>query len=44
VAKEIADRVAFLSRGRFGFTGPLAKAAKQEGPVADFVRAGGFHA
>jgi phospholipid/cholesterol/gamma-HCH transport system ATP-binding protein len=44
VAKEIADRVAFLSRGRFGFTGPLAEAAEQEGPVADFVRAGGFHA
>jgi phospholipid/cholesterol/gamma-HCH transport system ATP-binding protein len=44
VAKELADWVAFLIHGKFAFTGPLAVAAQQEGPVGDFVRAGGIHA
>jgi phospholipid/cholesterol/gamma-HCH transport system ATP-binding protein len=44
VAKELADRVVFLKGGQFGFIGSLAQAAQQVGPVADFVRAGGFHA
>ncbi|MBZ5590147.1 MAG: ATP-binding cassette domain-containing protein [Acidobacteriia bacterium] len=44
VATRLADRVAFLSKGRFGFTGTVAEAAKQEGPVGQFVRAGGVHA
>jgi phospholipid/cholesterol/gamma-HCH transport system ATP-binding protein len=43
VAKEVADRVAFLAQGRFGFTGSLADAARQDGPVGEFVRAGGIH-
>ncbi len=44
VAKELADRVAFLTGGKFGFTGSLAVAAEQDGPVGEFVRAGGVHA
>jgi phospholipid/cholesterol/gamma-HCH transport system ATP-binding protein len=44
VAKELADWVAFLIEGTFGFIGPLAVAAEQRGPVGDFVRAGGVHA
>ncbi len=43
VAKELADRVAFLTGGKFGFTGSLAAAAEQDGPVGEFVRAGGVH-
>jgi len=44
VAEGLADRVAFLTGGRFAFTGPLALAAEQEGAVGEFVRAGGVHA
>jgi phospholipid/cholesterol/gamma-HCH transport system ATP-binding protein len=44
VAKELADWVAFLTHGKFSFTGTLAVAAQQDGPVGDFVRAGGIHA
>ena len=43
VAKEVADWVAFLTQGRFAFTGSLADAARQDGPVGEFVRAGGIH-
>jgi phospholipid/cholesterol/gamma-HCH transport system ATP-binding protein len=43
VARELADRVAFLARGTFAFTGALAEAARQEGTVGAFVRAGGVH-
>jgi phospholipid/cholesterol/gamma-HCH transport system ATP-binding protein len=44
VARELADRVVFLKDGQFRFIGSLAQAARQGGPVAEFVRAGGFHA
>lgn len=44
VATELADRVAFLSAGGFAFTGALADAARQDGAVGEFVRAGGVHA
>ncbi len=44
VATELADRVAFLAGGTFAFTGALADAARQEGTVGAFVRAGGVHA
>ena len=44
VARELADRVVFLMDGQFRFIGSLAHAARQGGPVAEFVRAGGFHA
>jgi len=43
VARELADRVAFLARGTFAFTGALAEAARQEGAVGAFVRAGGVY-
>ena len=43
-AAKLADRVAFLSKGRFTFTGTIASAARQEGDVGQFVRAGGVHA
>ena len=43
VATELADRVAFLAGGRFAFTGALEDAARQEGAVGAFVRAGGVH-
>jgi len=44
VAAKLADRVAFLSGGRFVFTGTMAEAAQAEGRLGEFVRAGGFHA
>ncbi len=44
VAAKLADRVAFLSGGRFAFTGTMAQAAQAEGRVGEFVRAGGWHA
>ncbi|HVN75014.1 MAG TPA: ATP-binding cassette domain-containing protein [Thermoanaerobaculaceae bacterium] len=44
VAAKLAERIAFLSRGRFVFTGTVAEAAREEGEVGRFVRAGGFHA
>ena len=44
VAAKLADRVAFLSSGRFTFTGTMAGAARQGGDVGRFVRAGGVYA
>lgn len=43
VARELADRVAFLEGGRFSFQGSLSDAARLQGSVGDFVRAGGIH-
>jgi phospholipid/cholesterol/gamma-HCH transport system ATP-binding protein len=44
VATALADRVVFLAGGIFVFTGSLAEAARQDGVVGAFVRAGGVHA
>jgi len=44
VAAKLADRVAFLSKGRFAFTGTMAEAAERDGDVGQFVRAGGVYA
>jgi len=44
VARELGGRVAFLSDGRFAFLGALEEAARCEGLVGEFVRAGGIHA
>jgi len=44
VATRLDARVAFLSKGRFSFTGTVVEAAREEGPVGQFVRAGGVHA
>ncbi len=43
VARELGGRVAFLHDGRFAFLGSLAEAARSEGLVGEFVRAGGNH-
>jgi len=43
VARELADRIAFLEEGRFSFLGSLSDAAQRPGSVGDFVRAGGIH-
>lgn len=43
VAREIADRIAFLLDGQFAFNGPLVEAARLPGVVGEFVRAGGVH-
>ncbi|MBI4915925.1 MAG: ATP-binding cassette domain-containing protein [Acidobacteria bacterium] len=44
VARELDGRVALLRDGVFAFLGTLAEAAEQDGPVGEFVRAGGVHA
>ncbi len=44
VAARLADRLVFLSAGRFVFEGTAAEAARAEGRVGEFVRAGGLHA
>jgi len=41
VARELADRVAFLADGVFQFVGSFADAARHPGLVGEFVRAGG---
>ncbi len=43
VARELGGQVAFLSDGRFAFLGALEEAARCEGLVGEFVRAGGIH-
>jgi phospholipid/cholesterol/gamma-HCH transport system ATP-binding protein len=43
-AKELGGRVAFLKDGKFAFMGTLDEAARLEGLVGSFVRAGGIHA
>jgi phospholipid/cholesterol/gamma-HCH transport system ATP-binding protein len=44
VARELGGRMAFLAEGKLPFVGSLAEAARLEGLVGDFVRAGGIHA
>lgn len=44
LARELGGRIAFLDQGRFGFVGDLRDAAASQGPVGEFVRAGGVHA
>jgi len=44
VARELDGRGALLRDGVFAFLGTLAEAAEQDGPVGEFVRAGGVHA
>jgi phospholipid/cholesterol/gamma-HCH transport system ATP-binding protein len=43
-AQVLGGRAAFLHEGRFEFMGVLSDAAKLEGLVGNFVRAGGVHA
>ncbi len=43
VARELGGCVAFLHDGRLAFRGALAEAARSEGLVGEFVRAGGIH-
>lgn len=42
VARELGGKVAFLRDGRFVFRGDLAEAAREDGLVGEFVRAGGI--
>lgn len=41
VARELGGKVAFLRDGRFVFRGELEQAAREDGLVGEFVRAGG---
>jgi ABC-type transport system involved in resistance to organic solvents, ATPase component len=43
VARELGGQVAFLHDGRFAFQGALQEAARSDGLVGEFVRAGGIH-
>jgi phospholipid/cholesterol/gamma-HCH transport system ATP-binding protein len=43
-AKVLGGRVAFLHEGRFAFMGTIDEAARVDGLVGNFVRAGGIHA
>jgi phospholipid/cholesterol/gamma-HCH transport system ATP-binding protein len=43
-AKVLGGRVAFLHEGRFAFMGTIDEAARADGLVGNFVRAGGVHA
>jgi phospholipid/cholesterol/gamma-HCH transport system ATP-binding protein len=43
-ARELGGRVAFLHEGQFAFMGTLDEAARVDGLVGSFVRAGGIHA
>ena len=43
-AKVLGGRVAFLHEGRFAFMGTIDDAARVDGLVGNFVRAGGVHA
>ena len=43
-AQALGGRVAFLHQGRIAFMGTIEEAARAEGLVGSFVRAGGVHA
>jgi phospholipid/cholesterol/gamma-HCH transport system ATP-binding protein len=43
-AKALGGRIVFLLQGRLVFSGDLGEAARVDGPVGAFVRAGGIHA
>ena len=43
-AKVLGGRIAFLHEGRFAFMGTIDEAARVDGLVGNFVRAGGVHA
>jgi phospholipid/cholesterol/gamma-HCH transport system ATP-binding protein len=43
VARELGGTVAFLLNGSFAFQGRLQDAARENGVVGEFVRAGGVH-
>ena len=43
-AKVLGGRIGFLHEGRFAFMGTIEEAARVDGLVGNFVRAGGVHA